>query len=152
MIRALPIAANMPKEQESAALVRHRRDVGATNFTCRLIRATNCNMMVRCRRDVGATNRERRILVDSDALPAQNGCRRDIGATNCERRGLKSKTAGSLLHKIEACQHNQHGARNAQPEASDENLPNNERLSGGQADDDSQPVDDVKDDRTNREE
>lgn len=55
-----------------------------------------------------------------------------------------SLVAVALRHEIEASQHYKHGAGNAQPEAGDQNLPNDKRLARRQADHDAQAVDDVE--------
>lgn len=62
------------------------------------------------------------------------------------QNGKTSLVAVALRDEIEASQHDKHGAGDAQPEASHENLPNNESLTRRKADHDAQTVDDVEND------
>jgi hypothetical protein len=56
-----------------------------------------------------------------------------------------------MLEEVNNNQHNQHGACHPQPEAGNQYLPDNQSLAGRKADHDAEPIDYVKDDRTNRE-
>ena len=66
---------------------------------------------------------------------------------------LASDTRWSTLrNKVETGKHDQHGASNTEPEASHQNLPDNQSLTSCQADHNAKAIDDVEDYRTNREE